>query len=191
MFEIDFKRLFAIILPGSMRVPLVYCILRAAGEALEFVYQAFLSARSENVFRLTHNGQVCYLRCMLCDKFGPGFSIQTAEAKGQWLYAITEEGREILLATTEKGGRGEVPVLTSEQLLNMAQNDFIVVCPADAYDSRMAEIQAMVERYKLPTKQPIYLRNGGQFTDYTLNHERYKFEPIVELSKPTNIITEI
>ena len=69
MFKIDFKRLAAIMLPISLRRPLVFGLLRAGLVGVERVYKEFKEARKGHNFRLTHNGQVCYLRGMLHCKY--------------------------------------------------------------------------------------------------------------------------
>lgn len=155
MFEIDFKRLIALLLPMSLRQPLIFGLLRAGVSGVEQVYKNFTTARKEHNFRLTHNGQVCYMRGMLKYYFGPGFTIGSVKREGKWLYAVTEAGENITLAVTEEG-KG-VPVLYSEQMLNAAQNDFVVFVPG-SYWERLEEIKAMVDNYKLVTKRAHYIR---------------------------------
>ena len=155
MFEIDFKRWIALLLPTMLRRPLIFGRLRAAVGAVERLYTEFSEVRTAHVFRLTHNGQVCYLRGALNYKFGGGFSIGTVKQEGEWLYAVTEDGEQISVTKTE-AGKG-VPVLYSEQALNMAQNDFVVYVPARVW-GRLPEIEAMVDSYKLVTKRAHYIR---------------------------------
>lgn len=158
MFEIDFKRLTVLQLPTLLRRPLIFGLLRAGVVAVERVYGEFTKARAEHVFRLTHNGQVCYLRAMLNYYFGNGFSIGNMEQEGEWLYAVTEKGEQIPVAIAEPGP--DVPVLYSEQALNAAQNDFVVFVPARAW-AKLAEIEAMVDKYKLITKRAHYVKVGN------------------------------
>ena len=155
MFEIDFKRLIALLLPSWLRRPVIFGILRAGAVGVESVYGEFKAMRSGHVFRLTHNGQVCYLRGVLNHYFGGGFDIGSMEQDGEWLYAVTENSGQIPVAVKEPGPG--VPVLYSEQALNMAQNDFIVLVPSMAW-SRLAEIEAMVDKYKLITKRAHYVK---------------------------------
>ena len=161
MFEIDFKRLVAILLPMSLRRPLIFGVLRAGVSGVEKAYKDFMAERKEHNFRLTHNGQVCYLRGVLNYHFGPGFKIDNIKQEGDWLYAVTEAGGNITLAATEEG-KG-VPVLYSEQMLNAAQNDFVVFVP-DKYWARLEEIKAMVDRYKLVTKRAHYIKTNSLYS---------------------------
>ena len=155
MFDIDFKRLVALLLPMSLRRPLIFGLLRAGVSGLEHTHKNFATARRSHIFRLTHNGQVCYLRGALNKSFGSGFKIGNVKQGGDWLYAVTEQGKNIRLAVTEQG-KG-VPVLYSAQMLNATQNDFVVFVPAK-YWLRLEEIKAMVEKYKLVTKRAHYIK---------------------------------
>lgn len=158
MFDIDFKRLMALLLPTFLRKPILFGLLRAAAYPLENVYGRFDTARSEHLFRLTHNGQVCYLRACLNAIFGNGFEIGSVERDGKWLYAITESGEHIPLAVDEDNDSDtdNAPVLSSESSLNAAQNDFVVFVPANIPESSKPAIEALVNKYKLITKRATY-----------------------------------
>lgn len=69
MFEIDLKRFVLQLLPTFYRQPLIFGLLRAALVGLQAVYDQFAEARAAHTYRLTHNGQVCYLRAVLNDAF--------------------------------------------------------------------------------------------------------------------------
>lgn len=170
MFEIDYKRLVLQLLPTFYRQPLIFGILRAALSGLQTVYDEFMEARRAHIYRLTHNGQVCYLRAVLNDAFKSGngtkFDILSIERDGDWLYAITEAGSRITLAASEDryNERGEyqddkttVPVLSNEAMLTMEQNEFIVAVPADLWQTSLADIKALVDKYKLISKRANYI----------------------------------
>ena len=169
MFEIDLKRLVLQLLPTFYRQPLIFGLLRAALVGLQAVYDQFTEARAAHIYRLTHNGQVCYLRAVLNDTFksptGVKFDIQTIERDGDWLYAVTEAGKRITLASPEDryNDKGEyqddhtaVPVLTNEEKLTAQQNYFLVAVPSDLYNASLTEIAALVDKYKLVSKRAIY-----------------------------------
>jgi hypothetical protein len=169
MFEIDLKRFVLQLLPSFYRQPLIFGLLRAAIVGLQEVYNQFSEARAAHIYRLSHNGQVCYLRAVLNDAYqsptGVKFDILTVERDGEWLYAITEDGSHITLAAPEDSfddnGKYQddstaVPVLTSEEKLTAQQNDFVVTVPSDLYQSNLTEIAALVDKYKLISKRAIY-----------------------------------
>lgn len=172
IFKVDFHRLALQLLPTFYRQPLIFGLLRAALVGLNGVYSAFIDHRRANVFRLTHNGQVCYLRAVLNETFKSAhgrFDILTIEREGDWLYAITETGALIPLATQEdqKNEVGSyvdngapVPVLYNELSLNAEQNNFIVIVPTDLYQTNLADISALVDKYKLVSKRAIYTQQS-------------------------------
>lgn len=182
MFEIDFKRLAALLLPTVLRRPLIFGLLRAGVGAVEAVNEEFRSVRAGHIFRLTHNGQVCYLRGALNERFGPGFRIYDMRKEGEWLYAVTEDGEGIPVAVTE-AGKG-VPVLYSESRLNEAQNDFEVCVPSRYWD-RLEEIKAVVDSYKLVTKRAHYRKISNPLiaTGWQLQDAIATLQPIYLLKK--------
>lgn len=167
IYKINFSRLLINLLPTFLRQPVIYGILHAGGAVLEGqAYKDFTEARREHNYKLTHNGQVCYLRAVLNDAFGGGFDILEVERKGDWLYAITEDGTGILLTTGEDGNAAEVeggekvPVVYNEILLNASQNSFIVSVPAGIYNTNLPAVAALVDKYKLISKRAIYMANS-------------------------------
>ena len=163
IFNIDLNRLFMQLLPSFFRQPLIFGILRAAKQGLGETYNKFAAARNEHNYKLHHNGQVCYLRAVLNDAFGGGFDILNVEREGDWLYAITENGSGILLTFGEDGNTAEVgdgqkiPFVYNEVLLNAAQNSFIVSVPYMIFQTRLPEVAAVVDKYKLISKRAIYV----------------------------------
>ena len=166
IYNINFSRLLINMLPTFLRQPVIYGILYAAGKVLGLTYKDFTTARKEHNYKLTHNGQVCYLRAALNDAFGGGFDILEVERRGEWLYAITEDGSGILLSVVEGGNAAEVeggqkvPLVYNEALLNAAQNSFIVSVPYSIYQTRLPAVAALVDKYKLISKRAIYVAHS-------------------------------
>lgn len=167
IYKINFSRLLINMLPTFLRQPVIYGILYAAGQVLgKLTYKDFINARMEHNYKLTHNGQVCYLRAVLNDAFGGGFDILEVERRGEWLYAITEDGSDILLSvgegsnTAEVEGGKTVPLVYNEALLNAAQNSFIVSVPYSIYQTRLPLVAALVDKYKLISKRAIYVAHS-------------------------------
>ena len=166
IYNINFSRLLINMLPTFLRQPVIYGILYAAGKVLGLTYKDFTTARKEHNYKLTHNGQVCYLRAALNDAFGGGFDILEVERRGEWLYAITEDGSGILLSVGEGGNAAEVeggqkvPLVYNEALLNAAQNSFIVSVPYSIYQTRLPAVAALVDKYTLISKRAIYVAHS-------------------------------
>ncbi len=167
IYNVNFKRLCINLLPTFLRQPVLYGLLHAGACVLnDTTYSSFIAARKEHNYKLHHNGQVCYLRAVLNDAFGGGVYIYDVERKGEWLYAITENGTGILLTAGENGNTAEVeggqkvPIVYNEVLLNAPENSFIVSVPFNIYQTRLPVVAALVDKYKLMSKRAIYMAHS-------------------------------
>lgn len=166
IFNINYSRLTALLLPTFLRRPVLYGLLSAANNQLEALYDKFVVARKRHNYRLTHNGQVCYLRACLNDHFVSSmgtFEILSVERDGEWLFAVTEKGERIPVAISEDNVSevDNVPVVYNEFMLNSAQNEFIVSVPSDIYETSLEEVKALVNQYKLISKRAIYMAQSA------------------------------
>lgn len=165
-FKIDYNRLVVLLLPTFLRRPVLFGLLRAAVWPLELLYNKFRTARREHIYRLTHNGQVCYLRACLNDHFKSNmgvFDIISVEREGEWLFAVTETGERVPITISEDNTSEteNVPIVYNELMLNQEQNEFIVSVPADIYDTALEEVKALVDQYKLISKRAIYVAQSA------------------------------
>lgn len=165
-FKIDYNRLVVLLLPTFLRRPVLFGFLRAAVCPLEQLYNKFRTARGEHNYRLTHNGQVCYLRACLNDHFKSNmgvFDIISVEREGEWLFAVTETGERVPITISEDNisEAENVPIVYNELMLNTEQNEFIVSVPADIYDTALEEVKALVNQYKLISKRAIYVAQSA------------------------------
>lgn len=165
-FKIDYNRLVVLLLPTFLRRPVLFGFLRAAVWPLEQLYNKFRTARGEHNYRLTHNGQVCYLRACLNDHFKSNtgvFDIIPVEREGEWLFAVTETGERVPITISEDNisEAENVPIVYNELMLNTEQNEFIVSVPADIYDTALEEVKALVNQYKLISKRAIYVAQSA------------------------------
>ena len=165
-FQIDYNRLVVLLLPTFLRRPVLFGLLRAAIEPLILLYESFGEARREHIYRLTHNGQVCYLRACLNDHFKSKmgvFDIISVERGGEWIFAVTEKGERVPITISEDNisETENVPVVYNELILNAEQNEFIVSVPADIYDTALEEVKALVNQYKLISKRAIYVAQSA------------------------------
>lgn len=69
MFNVDLKKLALWLTPTWLRQPTVLVIVMAVTWPLRQVYNSFLSFTQAKLYRLNHNGQVCYLEAVLNDAF--------------------------------------------------------------------------------------------------------------------------
>ena len=167
-------------LPTFMRRRRLFAFVRALCAPLylgkDSLYQRFLAMRGDHIYRLSHNGQVCYLRAALNDAFGlkKGFEIEDAdEYKGEWIYAKDPSMPQQLLAVDEgknpKPGENDpppehpTPLLADEARLNAPRNAFIVRVPGNIYTTQLDKVKAIVEKYRILSKTPIYTRTKSSY----------------------------
>ena len=70
-YEVNIKRLALLLLPTFWRRPILATLAYAMVSPLGYLHTRFVLFRRDTVYRLTHNGQVCYLRAVLNDTFDP------------------------------------------------------------------------------------------------------------------------
>ena len=176
IYQVNFDKWILSVLPSFLRRSLIFAILRAMCAPVTAnktgIYPRFLSARDEHLYRLAHNGQVCYLRAALNDAFGykdkpsGGFTIEDyTENVGEWQYAKHDGMNEQLYPVDESLNpnlpAGEtadpaMPILYGEEILNQEQYHFIVGVPSAIYETNLDKVKAIVEKYRLLSKVPIY-----------------------------------
>ena len=180
IFDINFNKWIALMLPTFMRRRRLFAFVRALCAPLYLgknsLYQRFLEMRGDHIYRLSHNGQVCYLRAALNDAFGlkKGFEIEDAdECEGEWIYAKDPSMPQQLLAVDEgknpKPGENDpppehpTPLLADEARLNAPRNAFIVRVPGNIYTTQLDKVKAIVEKYRILSKTPIYTRTKSSY----------------------------
>lgn len=71
VFNIDYDRLLLLLLPTFLRKLGIVSLLQSATVALKSTYGNFSNNQISNLYKLVHNGQVCYLKKVLNDTFDP------------------------------------------------------------------------------------------------------------------------
>lgn len=86
-FDLNLPRLLRLLLPIPLRRPRIMALLGALVRPLVLQQVEFARLRSEHHYRMSHNGQTCYLRAVLCDRFDPqmrGIDIADNTLGGEW-----------------------------------------------------------------------------------------------------------
>ncbi len=173
IFDINFDKWIATMLPTFLRRRRIFAFCRALCSPLYLgdggLYPRFLQKRGDHIYRLSHNGQVCYLRAALNNAFNlkKGFEIEDAdEYEGEWVYAKDPTMPQQLLVVDEaKNPKREdgdpppehsTPLLADEARLNAPHNAFIVRVPGNIYSTQLDKVKAIVDQYRILSKTPIY-----------------------------------
>lgn len=188
IFNIDFDRWIAQMLPTFMRHRVLYAFCRAMCAPVKTVYEAFLLSRGDQIFNAAYNGQVCYLRAALNDAFNTtGFQIADGDdVAGTWLYAKKEDMPVQLMSVDERLNpvleegapplENPMPLLADEFRLNARQDTFIVYVPESIYMTHLPRVRAIVDRFRILSKTPIYTSISNEQSRLSENHYRKRWE---------------
>lgn len=145
-YKVDFKILPILLLPTMLRKYKTVIWAQSLMAPVEALHYGFMRNRERNLYKLQHNGQVCYLRKALNDsfdidqrriqivdgnKFGREYIYTHAEAKPRFL------GTMFLRPSTDFEDTGV---------------DFIVLVPADLNFNEY-DMTALVDFYRLASKR--------------------------------------
>lgn len=154
-YNVNFKRLALLLLPTFWRKPLFAALLYSLVSPLNMLYVRFKKFRQQSIYRITHNGQVCYLRAVLNDTFDPIERriavVDLYDGGGFWILYKREEGNQDILPFR----KAEWPaLLNSRQTSDDNRCDFQINVPA-ALSSRIdiAYLKAIVNHYKLASRR--------------------------------------
>ena len=161
LYQIDYKKLVALLLPTMLRKPLILVLLQCATRGIGRKHSEFLSTRDDNLYRIGHTGQVCYLRAVLNDAFPErscDFGIEDSDVTSEFIYALSEVAfpydQLIITAETETG----MVEVWSESYILVETTPFLVECPTELYSNvdSMNKIRSLVNTYKLLSKKAVY-----------------------------------
>ncbi len=146
-YNLNIKKLSILLLPILLRKKRIIKYLFCLTKPLESLHYIWLQMRNDNIYKLNHNGQVCYLRKALNDSFDPvkrRIIITGAQRyKEQYIYTSAEKkpkylGVMYLHRTADYGDKGI---------------DFLVLAPAELLDENNYEMKALINYYKLASKR--------------------------------------
>lgn len=152
-YTINFYILALQLLPIALRKPNIAAYTQALLKPLDTLYYTWSQMRERNIYKLEHNGQVCYLRAALNDAFDPGERrIYIGEGNMyDTTYIYTEGEAQDVYTGTES--EGTTLWLRTEGETADTGLDFIVWVPAEVYATQLPGLRATVEFYKAGGKR--------------------------------------
>ncbi len=145
-YNIDFNKIAVLLLPTSIRKPKIIAYLKVLLSPVVELHELFLQKQKLDVFRLEHNGQVCYLRKALNDVFDN--DLRRIEINGsnkfspEFIYTPIEEKPKFL---------GTIFIHSKVDYSDTAV-DFIVRVPKSIYINRKYEIHKWIDFFKKGSK---------------------------------------
>ncbi len=152
-FDVDYKKLSTLLLPMCMRRERIMALAQTVIAGVRVLNTEFAKFRSDQEYRLTHNGQTCYLRAVLNDTFDPilrGITItenESNEDNGIVLYK-EETGKFHMLPNYAETGNAST--LYRYGYNGVLRYGFWINIPAylDGKDIE-ARVRAVANQYKL------------------------------------------
>lgn len=147
-YNLDIKKLSVLLLPTFLRKSSMIAWMNALVSPLSDVLFWFQKNRENNLYTMAHNGQVCYLKKVLNDRFDSyGRRIEITDGnryQRQYIYTRGEEKPKRLgrLFLYDRANYGDTGV------------DFIVLVPLDLIFNSY-EMKALIDLYRLGSKRYI------------------------------------
>lgn len=148
--DIDFKKLALWYIPAWLRQPTFLLLIYAALMPIIRLFNMLKSYYDSKVYRLTHNGQVCYLEAVLNDKLD-------ATLRRIWIGDFQGKNRIYFWPELERRDVNfeDVQFFWSESDYGDSGVDFTIHLPAGVATSepQMAYLRSLANEYKLAGKQ--------------------------------------
>lgn len=146
-YKVDYNKLALLALPAFLRKPILVGYVTALIIPVANLYYKWRVFRDDNLYKVHHTGQVCYLRKVLNDKLDPSFRrIYIGDGqryKRKYLYT-NGENKPVFLKT--------MYLLEAADYADTGV-DFNVWAPKSIIDGSIYEIIALVNFYKLGGKK--------------------------------------
>lgn len=140
-------------IPTMLRKPSLAALAQIVMKPLNSLYYLWYNWRLDNIYKLEHNYQICYLRGSLNDKFDPverriyigdGLLYET-----QYIFTEVEE-QDVWLETESEP---ETIWLRTESETADTGLDFIVYVPEEIYNRQLDALHAHIKFYKAGGKR--------------------------------------
>jgi len=113
---------------------------------------------------MRHNGQVCYLRAALNQKFKSNsierFEIDDIENDVGWSYIGNDSDKTQLAYIADEKADSQVEKIVDffipDETVLEVKNTFVITVPTDLYESELPVIRRFVNKYRLVTRVPLY-----------------------------------
>lgn len=145
--ELNIKKLAVLLLPIRRRVLFNIYFIWAFLEPINDIYYWWVQFRKDNLYKLSHNGQICYLRAVLNDRFDP--VLRRIVITGSQRYE-----KEYIYTVAERKDR-YLGAIYLRQDSDYEDNgaDFLVLVPAELLDNENYEMKALIDLYRLGSKR--------------------------------------
>ena len=153
LYQTDLYAVAKLLLPTFLRQTKIVALLTAMIVPFAYIQALLVAFRTDSLYRLNRNGQVCYLRATLNDAFPDAngdIKIEDGVITGVWQYAWEEDYdpyRNYLLID------GVNSVFWAKETIAEGLSNFIVKVPASLRSvNNEAKLRGLINYYKLVSK---------------------------------------
>jgi len=155
-YSVDFYKMALNFQLFNLRKPKMMAWLYSFVRALVTKHQYWIQYRDSNIYKLNHNGQVCYLRKALNDKFDQSLRRiyidgSGGEAQKTFIYTPAENQTKYL---------GLIYLFNSLEFADTGA-DFLVYVPASIVAAQPFELRALIDFYRLGGKRYLIIEIAG------------------------------
>jgi hypothetical protein len=145
-YKVDFDKLVLLLLPTFLRKPVLFGYVRALITPIASLHYKWSRMRDENLTKLSYNGQRCYLRKALNDKYDPELRRITIDG--------TLDINQDYIYTPAENLDVYLGIMYLAQDFNYSNSvvDFLVNVPGQLLNDKINEITATINFYKLAGK---------------------------------------
>jgi hypothetical protein len=153
MFGINFDSVVVWLIPKVLRTGFNVAWLKALVAPVVTLYNELLSYREDVLYKLSHNGQVCYLEGALNDAFDIVLRrIYISDAGGAVVTLINRDTDDNL-TFINRDSDGDALLIHNDSAYFGGSYDFIVNIPYQFTEAEMYRLKALVDYYKLAGKR--------------------------------------
>ncbi|WP_396177426.1 hypothetical protein [Flavobacterium sp.] len=146
-YSVDWNRLVLLLLPTFLRKPKTVAFLQALVAPISQLHYQWTLLRFDHYYKLYHNGQVCKLRKLLNDELDPALRrIYITDGNSfprKYIYTRAENKPVFI---------GTMFIYQNDEYTNTGA-DFTVFVPAEIVNTKIHELRALIEFYKLASKR--------------------------------------
>lgn len=153
VFNINYRKLVVLLLPTFLRRPLMVAFLHAAVAPVTSLHRLFMLNRTNNLYRLRMNGQVCHLRKVLNDAFPSvdgAIQIRDADRSGRWMFAHDQDTSDRASLNIEDAG---TVFYDRAAIIEQAAGFEVVVPVALKSPNNDTKLRVLLNQYKLLSKK--------------------------------------
>jgi len=152
MFDINWANIINWLMHPALRTEFNVNFINALLWPFQELYNLFTNFRNDNIYRLNHSSQVCYIRAVLNDAFDiTERRITVVNAGGLTVNLLYPDLdlKEILLQPDPD----DTLLIYQDSAYNGGEYDFIVNVPFSVSEAQLYQMESLLNKYKLASKR--------------------------------------